>query len=63
MTVHLEVPPVADNAISIETVLAVDFTMQAQILMALEMMGSLGDKSSVRRHSSVEKRRCTNDLT
>ena len=65
VTVHLEVPPAADDAVSIETVLLVDFTTQAQILKALEAMGSLGDESSVRRLPSGEKRqqaRSTNDL-
>ena len=57
MTVHLEVPPVADDAISIEAVSVVDFTTQAQILKALEAMGSLGDESNVRRLPCVEKRR------
>ena len=65
VTVHLEVPPAADDAVSIETVSLVDFTTQAQILKALEAMGSLGDESSVGRLPSGEKRRqarSTNDL-
>ena len=57
VTVHLEVPPAADDAVSIETVSLGDFTTQAQILKALEAMGSLGDESSVRRLPSGEKRR------
>ena len=46
VTVHLEVPPIAVDAISIETVSVVDITTQAQILNALKAMGSLGDESS-----------------
>ena len=57
VTVHLEVPPAADDAVSIETISLGDFTTQAQILKALEAMGSLGDESSVRRLPSGEKRR------
>ena len=60
--VHIDtVHAVTDNASSIATV---DFTTQAQILKALEVMGSLGE-SSVRRLPSANKRRqarCTNDL-
>eukprot|EP00731_Ephydatia_muelleri_P035750 Em0155g5a len=57
VTVHLEVPPATDDAVSIETISLGDFTTQAQILKALEAMGSLGDESSVRRLPSGEKRR------